>query len=85
MEMAESNDLVGEIMSMSLKQALEKLTDGLTQAEMAAATTLEKRIDDSAYRHYEESGTPFASKVEHRQVALAALSLAISAMLNVNS
>ena len=83
--MAESNDLVGEIMSMSLKDALTKLTDGLTQAEMAAATTLEKRIDDSAYRHYEEAGTQFASKAEHRQVAVAALSLAINAMLNVNS
>ena len=85
MQMAESNDLVGEIMSMSFKEALNRLTDGLTQAEVAAATTLEKRIDDSAYRHYEESGTLFASKVEHRQVALAALSLAISAMVNVNS
>ena len=83
--MPESHDLVGEIMSMSLKDALTKLTDGLTQAEMAAATTLEKRIDDSAYRHYEESGTQFASKAEHRQVALAALSLAINAMVNVNS
>ena len=83
--MAESNDLVGEIMSLSLKEALNRLTDGLTQAEMDAATNLEKRIDDSAYRHYEESGTLFASKIEHRQVAFAALSLAINAMVNVNS
>ena len=84
--MTEANDdLVREIMSMSLKEALRKLTDGLSQAEMAAATTLEKRIDKSAYRYDEESGTAFASKVEHRQVALAALSLAIDAMVNGSS
>jgi hypothetical protein len=83
--MTESNDvLVREILSMSLKDALKSLTDGLTQAEMAAATALEKRIDNSAYRHDEETGTLFASKVEHRKVALAALSLAISAMVNGN-
>jgi hypothetical protein len=80
-----NNDLVQEIMSMSLREALGKLTDGLTQAEMAAATNLEKRIDKSAYKYDEETGTPFASKVEHRQVALAALSLAIDAMVHGSS
>jgi len=79
-----NDDLVREILSMSLKDALSRVTDGLTQAEMAAATSLEKRIDNSAYRHDEETGTLFASKVEHRQVALAALSLAINAMVSVN-
>ena len=84
--MTEANDdLVREIMSMSLKEALRSLTDGLTQSEMAAATTLEKRIDKSAYRFDEETGTPFASRVEHRQVAVAALSLAIDAMVNSKS
>jgi len=84
--MTEANDvLVREILSMSLKDALRRLTDGLTQAEMAAASTLEKRIDNSAYRHDEESGTLFASKAEHRQVALAALSLAINAMVSGNA
>ena len=84
--MTEANaDLVREIMSMSLKEALGRLTDGMTQAEVTAAETLEKRIDKSAYRYDEETGSSFASKVEHRQVALAALSLAIDAMVNSNS
>lgn len=81
---AANDDLVREILSMTLKEALRRLTDGLTQAEMGAATTLEKRIDKSAYRYDEETGTLFASKVEHRQVALASLSLAINAMVNGN-
>ena len=80
-----NDDLVREILSMSLKDALKWVSDGLTQAEMAAATTLERRIDKSAYRCDEETGTLFASKVEHRQVAIAALSLAIDAMVNLNS
>jgi hypothetical protein len=81
--MTEANDnLVREILSLTLKEALTKLTDGLTQTEMDAATNLEKRIDKSAYSHDEETGNPCASKVEHRQVALAALSLAIDAMVN---
>jgi hypothetical protein len=81
--MTETNDnLVHEILSMTLKDALRRLTDGLTQADIDAATTLEKRIDNSAYRHDEETGTPFASRVEHRKVALAALSLAIDAMVH---
>ena len=84
--MTETNgDLVHQILSMTLKDALRKLTDGLTPAEMDAATNLEHRIDKSAYRHDEETGTAFASRVEHRQVALAALSLAIDAMVHVNS
>lgn len=77
-----NNDLVHEILSMTLKDALRKLTDGLTQAQVDAATNLEKRIDQSAYRYDEETGTLFASKFEHRQVALAALSLAIDAMVH---
>ena len=84
--MTETNeDLVREILDMTLKAALTRLTDGLTPAELDAATTLEKRIDKSAYRHDEETGNLFASKAEHCQVALAALSLAIDAMVNANS
>jgi len=80
-----NNDLVREILNLTLKEALTRLTDGLTPAEMDAATTLAKSIDQSAYRQDEETGSPFASKVEHRQVALATLSLAINAMVNGNS
>jgi hypothetical protein len=79
------DDLVREILGMTLKDALRRLTDGLTQAQVDAATSLEKRIDKSAYRYDEETGTLFPSKFEHRQVALAALSLAIDAMVNGTS
>lgn len=77
-----NKDLLQSVLNMTIKDALATLADGLTPAEMDAVTTLEKRIDKSAYRHDEETGSAFASRDEHRQVALAALSLAIDAMLN---
>ena len=84
--MAEAkSDLIREVLSMTLKDALRKLTDDLTPAQVDAATSLEKKIDKSAYRYDEETGTLFPSKFEHRQVALAALSLAIDAMVNGTS
>lgn len=80
-----NEESVREVLDMTIKEALAKLTNGLTELEMDAATNLEKRIDQSAYRMDEESGNLFASNDEHRQVALAALSLAINAMVNIRS
>jgi len=77
-----SDAQVREVLDMTIKQALAKLSEGLTPAEMDAAACLEKKIDRSAYRMDDESGNLLASKDEHRQVALAALSLAIDAMVN---
>jgi len=77
-----SDAWVREVLDMTIKEALAKLSEGLTPAEMDAAASLEKKIDHSAYRLDEESGNLLASKDEHRQVAFSALSLAIKAMVN---
>lgn len=75
------NNLIHELSTLTINEALAKLKGGLTPEQLDSARTLQKRIDQCAYRQDDDSAwSLFAPREDHRQVALAALSIAISAM-----